>query len=236
MLISILYSSMSTQDKFIILAVYIVGALLAITIHEVAHGYVAKLNGDNTAEMYGRLTLNPAKHFNLVGFLMFVLVGFGWAKPVPINPNNFKDYKKGVITVSLAGVFTNLIASFVSFGLLALTIKIGTSVGIENMNEVGYVFYKLAFFFFMYGSIINISLIAFNILPVYPLDGFNVLAMLTKPNNRLVLFLRKYGYTILIVLLLIGSVFPMFDVIGMYFSAIQNFIITIFSSIFGNII
>lgn len=231
MILHIINSSGSAREKFIVIVAFMLAAMFAIVIHEVAHGYVAKLNGDNTAQMMGRLTLNPVKHFDPLGFIMFALVGFGWAKPVPINPNNFENYKKGVITTSLAGVFANLICSFVSFGLLLATVQIGISAGINS--AVGEIFYLLFMYFFMYSTIINISLIAFNIIPVYPLDGFNVLAMITKPNNRMVMFLRRYGYYILLGLLLIGSVIPTFDVIGMYFNAVQVAIFNLFSLIFG---
>lgn len=234
MLINIIGSNNTAQDKFLIIVAFMISAMFAITFHEVSHGYVAKLNGDDTAKMMGRLTFNPVKHFDLLGFLMFIVVGFGWAKPVPINPNNFKNYKKGVITVSLAGVFANLIACFVNFGLLACMMAIAANTAIDS--AVGMVFYKFFTFLFLYGTIINISLIAFNILPIYPLDGFNVLAMLTKPNNKAVAFLRQYGYGILIILLLVGTIFPAFDFIGMYFGAVQNAILGLFSKLFGGII
>ena len=234
MLIGILTSSESAQTKFIIIVAYITAAMLGISLHEVAHGYVAKLNGDDTAKMMGRLTLNPAKHFDLVGFLMFVIVGFGWAKPVPVNPNNFKNFKKGVITTSLAGVFVNLIAGFVNFGLMAATVGIAEAVGVNS--HFSEVVFKLFLYFFLYGFIINITLIAFNILPVYPLDGFNVLAMLTKPGNKVVEFLRRYGYFILLGLLLIGSIIPQLDIIGMYFAAFEKAIMRLFSAALGGII
>ncbi len=234
MLIGILTSSESAQTKFIIIVAYITAAMLGISLHEVAHGYVAKLNGDDTAKMMGRLTLNPAKHFDLVGFLMFVIVGFGWAKPVPVNPNNFKNFKKGVITTSLAGVFANLIAGFVNFGLMAATVGIAEAVGVNS--QFSEVVFKLFLYFFLYGFIINITLIAFNILPVYPLDGFNVLAMLTKPGNKVVEFFRRYGYFILLGLLLIGSIIPQLDIIGMYFAAFEKAIMRLFSAALGGII
>lgn len=234
MILHIINSNETPRDKFIIIVAFLFAALFAIIFHEVAHGYAAKLNGDDTAKSMGRLSFNPAKHFDPLGFLMFALVGFGWAKPVPINPNNFKNFKKGVITTSLAGVFANLICSIVSFGLLLATVQIGISVGINN--AVGEIFYLLFMYFFLYSTIINISLIAFNIIPVYPLDGFNVLAMITKPGNRVVAFLRRYGYFILLGLLLIGSVIPAFDVIGMYFNVVQVAIFKLFSLIFGSVI
>src|SRR5690554_5060224 len=87
----------------------ILAATTAIVFHEVSHGYIAMKNGDYTAKSRGRLTLNPVAHFDLVGLLMILLVGFGWAKPVPIDPRNFNNYKKGMIMVSLSGVTTNIL-------------------------------------------------------------------------------------------------------------------------------
>ena len=98
-------------------AAFVVALLTALILHEIAHGLVALWNGDRTAKQYGRLSPNPIKHFDIVGLLMMLLVGFGWAKPVPINPNNFKNRKTGAITVSIAGVITNLLlAFFVCYG------------------------------------------------------------------------------------------------------------------------
>lgn len=84
--------------------------VFALVLHEVAHGLVALWNGDPTAKMYGRLSLNPLKHFDIFGLLMMLIVGFGWAKPVPVDPRNFKKYKTGCVTVSIAGILTNIFA------------------------------------------------------------------------------------------------------------------------------
>lgn len=88
--------------------------VFALVLHEVAHGLVALWNGDPTAKMYGRLSLNPLKHFDIFGLLMMLIVGFGWAKPVPVDPRNFKKYKTGCVTVSIAGILTNILLAFVS--------------------------------------------------------------------------------------------------------------------------
>ena len=231
MIFNILYGPGTAREKFLCIVAFLISALFAIMVHEVSHGYVAKLNGDNTAKMMGRLTLNPVKHFDPIGFLMFALVGFGWAKPVPINPNNFKNYKRGIITTSLAGVTSNLLLSFVNFGLLVATQAIAGAAGITN--QVGEVFYLLFFYMFLYGTMINISLLAFNLIPVYPLDGFHVLEMITRPNNKVVMFLRRYGYYMLIGVLLIGSVIPGADFIGMYLRWVQSGLLNLFSMIFG---
>lgn len=87
--------------------------IFALSLHEMSHALAAKINGDLTAAMYGRLSLNPMRHFDPVGLVMMLLVGFGWARPVPVDPRNFKNYRKGMLDVALAGVITNLIVAFV---------------------------------------------------------------------------------------------------------------------------
>ena len=108
-----------------LLAIVIVGAF-AIMLHEVAHGYAAYLNGDFTAKYAGRLTLNPLKHFDILGTIMMLIVGFGWAKPVPIDSRNFTNYRKGMLMTSLAGVTMNLILAVVALiGLCIVTAVFG---------------------------------------------------------------------------------------------------------------
>ena len=97
------------QDLLESLIYVLPAVIIALTFHEFGHAYVANLNGDPTARIMGRMTLNPFKHIDPLGFLCMMLIGFGWAKPVPVNPNNYRDYKKGELTVSLAGVGMNLL-------------------------------------------------------------------------------------------------------------------------------
>ena len=115
------------KGVLLVLLLALPGRLLAIAAHESAHGWVADRCGDPTARLMGRITLNPLKHFDLVGTLCMVLFGFGWAKPVPINPNNFRDYRKDDLKVSLAGVTMNLTLFFggciVMYGMLWLALK-----------------------------------------------------------------------------------------------------------------
>ncbi len=105
-------------QMLLVLAIALPGRLLAISVHEAAHAWVADKCGDPTARMLGRVTLNPLKHLDLFGTLMMVFVGFGWAKPVPVNPRNFRNYRRDDILVSVAGVTTNFIMFFVSCILL----------------------------------------------------------------------------------------------------------------------
>ncbi len=181
--------------------VYLVMGLLAVTIalvlHEVAHGLVAKWNGDYTAKYAGRLSLNPLRHFDLIGFIMMMLVGFGYAKPVPINPNNFKHYRRGLVTVAIAGIVMNLILAF--FGILFACLMVfaynhaalgGSSDG--TLRLIGY----LQTFFVLF-STINLSLLFFNILPIFPLDGFRVVEAFTHYGNKYCAFMRANGHYIL---------------------------------------
>ena len=110
---------MTVNDIIIYLARFAV-LLLILPAHEFAHAYAAYKNGDYTAKMQGRYTLNPFKHFDLIGLICFLVAGFGWAKPVPVNPYNFKDFKKGCFWVSIAGVLTNFVLAFLFFPLYLL--------------------------------------------------------------------------------------------------------------------
>ena len=100
---------MFSASYFINLLLSLPGILVAISFHEMAHGYAADAMGDPTPKLAGRLTVNPLKHIDPIGFISMLLFRFGWAKPVPVNPNNFKNHRKGIIVVSLAGCFTNLL-------------------------------------------------------------------------------------------------------------------------------
>lgn len=176
---------------------YILPAIIiGLTVHEWAHAYAAYRLGDPTARNLGRMTLNPLAHVDPIGFLMLLLVGFGWAKPVPVNPRNFKNYKRDNIIVSLAGIFTNFITAFLfSFVYMAGALKWGLGA-----NEA---------FTSIFGSIItiNLALAIFNLIPIYTLDGSHVLeSLLVRKIPRFFMFLRQYGQWILLALLLFGVV------------------------------
>lgn len=165
--------------------------LIAITFHEFAHGKTAMIIGDPTPGWHGRLTLNPIKHLDLIGSLMLVVVGFGWAKPVPVNPLYFNlDRQKGMMLVSVAGPAMNIVLAFFA----ALFINIFSPTGIFS------VFLELCLWF-------NVVLAIFNLLPVPPLDGSKILAGLL-PKKYLYTFSRiePYGIIILVVLLISGFI------------------------------
>lgn len=163
--------------------------------HELAHAFIAYKNGDGTAKMYGRLTLNPIKHIDPVGMVLCIFTGFGWAKPVPINPCNFRRYRVGLFTTAIAGVTANYIIAFIAYPLYLLiaTYAVTESVALSYLiTFFNYVFFLI----FLY----SLSVIMFNLLPLYPLDGFRVVESLTREVNPVRRFLRNYGYYILIIL------------------------------------
>lgn len=240
MLLNLIFAMAGSEDKvlvFVSIIAYLIAICFAIVLHETAHGLVAYWNGDYTAKMAGRLTLNPVKHFDPIGFLMLAVIGFGWAKPVPIDSRNFRDYKKGMITVSLAGVVCNLIQAFIATAFIAIMAAIlGDTVTFETRNGL----YYLAQFFvslLSYSATVNLTLMAFNLIPVYPLDGFRVVETLAKPYNKYVQFNYRYGAFLLLGLLLLsnllGRISPYLDVIGLYMNAVSGAMSKLFSLIFG---
>jgi len=236
MLYSLIFGNYTLQDKFILVVSYLVTIYFAIVLHEIGHGLVAKWNGDPTAQMMGRLSLNPLKHFEPLGLVMYIFVGIGWAKPVPINPNNFKSTKKGMVTVSLAGVTMNLILSFISFGLYVGMGAIAQKANVDIESFWG-ILLRFALYIGMFGTVINISLIAFNLLPLYPLDGFRLIECFTTPNNKFVVFMKKYSLYFFIGLILLGFIadftgWPI-DVLGMYINWVRSLIIKLYSLILG---
>ncbi|MCB6415079.1 site-2 protease family protein [Dorea acetigenes] len=162
--------------------------LLAISAHEFAHGYVSYKLGDPTPKMDGRLTLNPFAHLDLWGTVCLILFRMGWAKPVRINTAYYKDKKKGTILVSLAGPAMNYIMAFVSMLIYGLFYKAGSSFGI----------------WFYYLAVINVGLGTFNLIPIPPLDGSNVLQELFPGIGDFYRRIRRYAMPILFLCLFTG--------------------------------
>lgn len=212
-------SGYTMEMTIVVLLAYILAIVIAIVCHEFAHAFVAHKNGDDTAKVAGRMTLNPAAHFDPLGFLCLLLIGFGWAKPVPVDERNFKSLKKGRITVGFAGVLTNLILGIISVFLYVLFF---------NVLDTSVYIWAFVVIFFEYFALINFMLAIFNLLPIFPLDGFNIIATFTKPENKFVRFMYSYGSLLLIVLLLAGLGYGINFVVTELFNWLVSLAVMIF--------
>lgn len=197
--------------------IMIIPLLFAVTIHEVAHGYVAWIMGDSTAKLAGRLSLNPIKHLDFIGsFLLPIILKlsgapiiFGYAKPVPVNFVNFRDFRKGTIYVAAAGVIANLIVAFFSGFLLRALINTGLLSG-DSVFRPFMLFFVLIL---VYSVLINSVLAVFNLIPIPPLDGSRILAMFLPSGLRLQYAkIERFGMIIIIFLLITNSLNKVFEI------------------------
>jgi len=171
--------------------------LTILPVHEFAHAISAYWLGDRTAKVNGRLTLDPIKHIDPIGGIMIMLLGFGWAKPVPVNPYNFKNRKAGMALTAAAGPLSNLIAAFIGiivFYILAVTgvflIKPGVSLITQNViraDNAGWIAYIVLRTFIS----VNVTLAIFNLIPINPLDGSRILALVLPRKAEETL--ERYG-------------------------------------------
>ncbi|MEK7143008.1 MAG: site-2 protease family protein [Patescibacteria group bacterium] len=182
----LLFNLISNPLQFIAFLVAILGA---ISIHEFAHAFTANLYGDNTPKLMGRLTLNPFAHLDLWGTIFLLLAGFGWGKPVIVNPQNFKNPRLDNLTVSLAGPISNLILAVI-LGLILRFFNLPAFL--SSMLEI------LIFF--------NLVLMIFNLIPIPPLDGSKILSLFVKEETYLVL--QQIGIPILFGLIIFSQFIP----------------------------
>ena len=181
------------------IALLLPAIIIGLTLHELAHGYVAYRLGDSTAARQGRLTINPVAHIDPIGFIALFLVGFGWAKPVPVNPFNMRDPQRGMLLVSLAGPAANMVVAIVTTILLGLGIATLFPYGQDIVVRIIY---------------INIVLAVFNLLPIPPLDGSKILAGLLPPSQANIIHaLDNYGFIILLLLLFTGVISKILNII-----------------------
>lgn len=169
--------------------------LISLTLHEWGHAYAAYRCGDPTAKNLGRMTLNPIAHIDPLGFLSLLFFGFGWAKPVPVNSRNFRNYKVGEAIVSLAGVTMNLILVLVMSAVLIAFGRLKPSA-FSNTALLTILVYFIS---------LNVTLLVFNLIPIYPLDGYHLfeLAFARVLPAKVFWFLRRYGNLLLIGLLIL---------------------------------
>ena len=187
------------------------GLIIAMVIHEYAHARVADAMGDDTPRLSGRLTLNPVSHIDPIGMLMLFIMQFGWAKPVMINLNNFRNFKRGELYVSLAGPVSNLLTAFVALLFMAIYIKLGLPMS----RGLQLVMYLIVLY--------NINFAIFNMIPLPPLDGSKVLmSFLPYEWSYKLAQVERYSFFILILLM-------MTPVFGYILIPLQRIIFTIFS-------
>jgi len=206
------------MGNFLINFIYAIPAILiSLSFHEMAHAYASYRLGDPTAKRLGRLSMNPLKHLDPVGTLMLVVsvysgFGFGWAKPVPIDPSYYKNYKRGTAVVSLAGPLSNLLLAFVfSFPMALIAAKNGLTADIiyNSRYSILYNSFSLEAILFnisRYFYLINIGLAVFNIIPIPPLDGSKILAVVLP--SKAYFGLMRYERYIGLVLLALMAVKP----------------------------
>lgn len=192
------------MDKIIYYVLSALAVLIILSIHEFAHGYAAYKLGDNTAKNLGRLSLNPIKHLDPIGALSMILFHFGWAKPVPINPRNFRNPKRDFALVALAGPLSNLVLAFLSAFLYLLLNAVFSKIYFtsEILLQVAY---NTTLFVYIFHSV-NLGLAVFNLIPVPPLDGSRLLNVFlpTKTYFKIMRY-EKQIYLGLIIWLFVGS-------------------------------
>lgn len=182
---------------------YIMALFIAMPFHEFAHAWVAKKEGDYTATALKRCTLAPHAHIDPIGFLFLVFAGFGWAKPVPIDARNFKRGKLSKFLVAIAGIVMNLILGTVFLFIYVLIIKIDANFYTSCLYG------QLLKEFLNLSVVLNYALAFFNLLPIYPLDGFRIVETFSKYDNAFLAFMRRNSMFIFFIVL-ISSLFTIY--------------------------
>lgn len=207
-------------DFWIQILYYLPAVVIALSFHEFAHAFVAYKCGDSTAKYMGRLTLNPVKHIDPIGFVSMLLLGFGWAKPVPVNPNNYKGNKRLCdIMVSLAGVAMNLLIAIVAMFLMYFLVLV---VKLDNTVIITLLYYMV---------VLNLGLLVFNLIPIPPLDGSHIAEDLLSPviGEAPFIWLRRYGmFVLLAVLMMLNTT----GILGIAMNGLYSLLELLFGLIF----
>ena len=201
--------------------------MLSLSFHEASHAFIAYKLGDPTARNFGRVTLNPVKHLDPIGFIAMLTIGFGWAKPCPVNTRNFRNPRKGFALSSLAGPVSNMILALGFTVLMAIFYLIYLIVAIVRGLAEPPVFVDYIQMFLYYGIYLNVSLAIFNFLPVPPLDGSRILGLIL-PDKVYYAFLKYERY--------IGIGFAMLVIILSQFNiSIIDFVVSPVTNLFCSI-
>ena len=203
--------------------------LTAIPVHEAAHAYVADKLGDPTARYMGRLTINPMAHFDLMGSVAMIVCGIGWAKPVPINPRNFRDQKKGMAISAAAGPISNIIVAAISLAIAKLLLYISYAAGANTVVSTLFTIFRSMCF-------INISLAIFNLIPIPPFDGSRIFNYFLPDKFYFkIMEYERYIFLGLLIVLFTGILdFPLSILSNIVFNAIDK--LTLFVDIIGKAI
>jgi Zn-dependent protease len=200
--------------------IFLPGIIIGLTFHEFAHAKAANMLGDPTPKLQGRVTLNPLAHIDIVGFIALMIVGFGWGKPVQINGNYFKKFKRDEIIVSISGVLMNLVLAIAFAGILKI-MDITASEFFTTSSLGNYLSQMV------YGVIwINIILMVFNLMPIPPLDGFNVIAELAHLREKGI-YAQVYDKGPIILIILI-----VFNITDKIIGPVANFFMDLVLNIF----
>jgi Zn-dependent protease len=196
---------------------FLPGIILGLTVHEYCHALVAHMCGDSTSKDQGRVTLNPLKHIDPIGFMMLIFVGFGWAKPVQFNEENLNNPKTDVLKIALAGPLSNAVLAMILSVIFSL---------VAASSEMSEIVYNV----FIYAIYINWGLFVFNLIPLPPLDGSHLLLHKLKSRPELYNAIFKYG-SFLLFGLIIGSMVTKIDFLPI--GSIMQFLTRWFLGIVG---
>ncbi len=214
---------------------FLIAILIALSFHEFAHGYIARMFGDPTAENNGRLTLNPLAHLDPLGSLLFLIVGFGWGKPVPIDPRYFHHPKRDTALVSLAGPASNFFLAAVSFILLMLVAPHAPLSFDQLLFPSGQGSVVIVFLRSLFASLIfiNLGLMSFNLLPVAPLDGSKIVqAFIPLRFEDVYDTFMRWGPYVLLSLFLVETFFGI-PLLSAWIESIMNGVLSLFSLTLG---
>ncbi|MBU0458858.1 site-2 protease family protein [Patescibacteria group bacterium] len=215
---------------------FIIAVLIGLSVHEAAHGYVAYKLGDPTAKMNERVSLNPLAHLDPIGTLMFFIIGFGWAKPVPVDPRYFKNPKRDNMLVALAGPAANLITAFICFFVLITLFEFGNGGSVMSLMSISggeSTTIILVQRILSRSIFVNLVLMAFNLLPIAPLDGSKILeGFIPYQYEREYAEFMQRGPMILIVLIVAGM-FLNIPILSSWVFGISTVVLNLMGAIAG---
>jgi len=202
--------------------------LISLSVHEYCHGYVAYRLGDDTAKYMGRLTLNPIRHIDVFGLLMVIFVGFGWAKPVPVNPNRFKKPRQGMAITAAAGPLSNLCMALIGVILLN-ALKVAQYYTVGNAAS-GVNIFSIAGTFLYYFSFMNFAMMILNLIPIPPLDGYRIASYFLPDKIYFALAkIEQFSFVVLFALIFLGIGTLISDGANALFNGVDSALVSLIS-------